>query len=389
MVRHIKKIICLAYGICLALCCLGDTDRVTINGIEWLYTVNHEGRRIVLEKAILLTSEIGVYDMSLSLELGSLFGKNMETGKYYVDEWGGAYEVWIGASAFEGNEYLRSVEIDPCISSEVSLTICEKAFKDCVYLEYIDTCYGGHGERDVPIKIKSIQKSAFENVGTLNGWGRTYFCDKKTFCISTITNVGEKAFYNSCAQLPSRMLSNSLEYVGDYAFASPNVEWCNEDNDKDIWSGYVVVPKNTQFGEYAFQGNRIYGNVLCEASIMPATIFSQCYFGFESLIIPEGVIEICANAFSSVRGAYDGDYVTLVLPKTLKKIGASAFSGGWGTYNCGMKGEGHDKHPYHFYSTLDGELIIPEGVEEMGVGAFSCHPLLDKVAILGSITSRL
>jgi hypothetical protein len=76
-----------------------------------------------------------------------------------------------------------------------------------------------------------------------------------------------------------------------------------------------------------------------------------------------------------------------VLPQTLQKIGNYAFAGDWGTFNCTMNGDGHDKHPYHYYSTLRGELIIPEGVKEIGIGAFAYNPYLERIVIAGRITS--
>ena len=393
-VDMMKRFCCLLCGIWFTLFCEGEmseTDRITIGGIEWLYTVDFEARRVVLEKAILLTSETGVYEMTLALDGtgASLFGKNLMTGKYYVDEWGGKYDVWIGASAFEGNEYLKSIEIVPCKYDEISLTICENAFKDCIYLERIDTFYEGHDDRDIPIRIKSIGASAFENVGSGNGWGQSYFCDTNTFDVTTITNVGQKAFYNAAATLPSSMLSDALQYVGDYAFAtdysqsSQQVSWSIGGN---TGLGIVTVPKNAKMGSNVFTGNLIYGNVILTSTYVPSGCFSQSTFGFNPLLITEGVVEIGNNAFNGVRGI-DSGCKTLVLPQTLQKIGDYAFAGDWGTFNCGMKGEGHDKHPYHYYSTLRGELIIPEGVKEIGIGAFAYNPYLERIVIAGRITS--
>ena len=118
-VNMLKRIGCLVCGICLAFSSLAEmseTRRVTVNGIEWLYTINEtdkDVKSIVLEKAILLTAD--QYDMTINV---ADFVYAVAPSYFYYDKdaWneylGCNWIVKIGASAFEGNEYLTKLTIE-------------------------------------------------------------------------------------------------------------------------------------------------------------------------------------------------------------------------------------------------------------------------------------
>lgn len=102
--------------------------------------------------------------------------------------------------------------------------------------------------------------------------------------------------------------------------------------------------------------------------------FSYCHNLSGSLIIPEGVIEIGHAAFHDCPSLTG----TLSLPSTLKKIGSvSGYIAYWdgAFYGCGFT----------------CELILPEGLEEIGMGTFgSCTGLYgelhlpDNLELIGS-----
>lgn len=96
-----------------------------------------------------------------------------------------------------------------------------------------------------------------------------------------------------------------------------------------------------------------------ELKIINDEAFCQCYNLSGSLIIPEGVTEIGVGAFRDCKNLTG----TLSLPSTLKRIGkALAYDPYWsGTfYGCGFV----------------CELKLPDGLEEIGMGAFNaCHGL--------------
>ena len=103
----LKKIGMMVASICLALSCTG----VTVNGIEWLCTINETDKNvksIVLEKAILLTAD--QYQMTINvadiIDAIAPYTKD-ERNEYFGCDW----IVKIGASAFEGNEYLTKITI--------------------------------------------------------------------------------------------------------------------------------------------------------------------------------------------------------------------------------------------------------------------------------------
>ena len=94
---------------------MSETRRVTVNGIEWLYTISEADKAlksIVLEKAILLTSD--QYEMTINVAdivwavAPSYIYYDEDTRKEYL---GCDWIVKIGASAFEGNEYLTKMTI--------------------------------------------------------------------------------------------------------------------------------------------------------------------------------------------------------------------------------------------------------------------------------------
>ena len=117
----LKKIVCLVCGFGFAYLSMAEqyTYRTTVDGIEYLLTANPEEKWFCLEKAITLTAD--QYDMVINLD------RLRPSWEYeYTD-------ARIGASAFENNEYITSIAIE---ANSQKLTICEKAFKNCVNLRY-------------------------------------------------------------------------------------------------------------------------------------------------------------------------------------------------------------------------------------------------------------
>lgn len=254
--------------------------------------------------------------------------------------------------------------------------------------------------------VRSIGAKAFSGCRNLNG---------DLTLPDSVQIVGDRAF-SGCTGLNGTLtLGSSLQTIGAGAF-----HYCP-------FSGDLVIPDNvTSIGDSAFyisdylrpetQGTLTLGKNL---RTIGKAAFSGCAFT-GSLTIPEGVTEIANGTFSSSRsnGMFTG---TLTLPSTLKTIGASAFSytdfsgellipdgvtsiganafkecdgfggllplpdsvktvGEWAFYLCkgftGLKLSAGltkiEKLSFAHMYGLRTEVVIPEGVTEIGESAFSC-----------------
>ncbi len=227
-----------------------------------------------------------------------------------------------------------------------------------------------------------------------------------------VRSIGERAF-NGCRNLNGDLtLPDSVQTIGAGAF-----QGCEK------LSGDLTIPDSVQtIGDSAFEfctglnGTLTLGKNL---RTIGKKAFSGCAFT-GSLTIPEGITEIAIGTFSSSRsnGMFTG---TLTLPSTLKTIGASAFSytdfsgellipdgvtsiganafkecdgfggllslpdsvktvGEWAFYLCkgftGLKLSAGltkiEKLSFAHMYGLRTEVVIPEGVTEIGESAFQC-----------------
>ena len=228
-----------------------------------------------------------------------------------------------------------------------------------------------------------------------------------------VRSIGERAF-NGCRNLNGDLtLPDSVQTIGAGAF-----QGCEK------LSGDLTIPDSVQtIGDSAFEfctglnGTLTLGKNL---RTIGKKAFSGCAFT-GSLTIPEGITEIAIGTFSSLyqsSGMFTGK---LTLPSTLKTIGASAFSytdfsgellipdgvtsiganafkecdgfggllslpdsvktvGEWAFYQCegftGLKLPAGltkiEKLSFAFMAGLKTEVAIPEGVTEIGEGAFEC-----------------
>lgn len=114
-----------------------------------------------------------------------------------------------------------------------------------------------------------------------------------------------------------------------------------------------------------------------------------------SIIIPEGVEYVSNNAFSSMY-----TLETVVFPSTMKRISGYAFDGCTGLKNvyvadlaawCGVNFSGSYPFKYGAELYVNGkmvrDLVIPDGVTQIGVGAFAHFDGIRSVTIPDSVTS--
>ena len=132
-----------------------------------------------------------------------------------------------------------------------------------------------------------------------------------------------------------------------------------EDGNFSEITGTLTIPEGiVRVGDGVFSGCSFTGDLALPSTLRQIGIraFAQCG-GFEGLSLPEGLTRIERAAFANTR--FTG---ALVLPASLREIGDEVFSYTWPEYDW----ETGDYKP-----SFTGKLLIPEGVERVGAGAFS------------------
>ena len=104
--------------------------------------------------------------------------------------------------------------------------------------------------------------------------------------------------------------------------------------------------------------------------------------GVADVIIPNGVIEIGASAFSSCRGLK-----SITIPNSVNKIGNGAF---WHCDNLesvhNLDGVTEVGDEAFYYCRNLKEIILPNSIELIGNGAFKCCESLEEVILPNSLT---
>lgn len=197
----------------------------------------------------------------------------------------------IEGGAFYGCKALQTISGGALIQF-----IGENAFMNCENLE----------ELNISPNLTEIQGHAFDGCKTLKRVSPS--AEQKGVSLPHVKYIGERAF-NVCKAIPSFSLGDSLETVGDYAFASTSVtsmyfpDTVNKIGINPMWQNYAILsvhlPKS-----------------LTE---IPQGMFAQAT-RIQTLTIPQGVRSIGTQAFHG-----NVALAALKLPDGLERIGANAF----------------------------------------------------------------
>ena len=197
----------------------------------------------------------------------------------------------IEGGAFYGCKALQTISGGALIQF-----IGENAFMNCENLE----------ELNISPNLTEIQGHAFDGCKTLKRVSPS--AEQKGVSLPHVKYIGERAF-NVCKAIPSFSLGDSLETVGDYAFASTSVtsmyfpDTVKQIGINPMWMNYAILsvhlPKS-----------------LTE---IPQGMFAQAA-RIQTLTIPQGVRGIGTQAFHG-----NVALAALKLPDGLERIGANAF----------------------------------------------------------------
>lgn len=197
----------------------------------------------------------------------------------------------IESSAFCGCKALQTINGGALIQS-----IGEHAFTSCENIEEIN----------ISPNLTEISDYAFDGCKKLKRVSPS--AEQKGVSLPHVKYIGERAF-NVCKVIPSFSLGDSLETVGDYAFASTSVtsmyfpDTVKQIGINPMWMNYAILsvhlPKS-----------------LTE---IPQGMFAQAA-RIQTLTIPQGVRSIGTQAFHG-----NVALAALKLPDGLERIGANAF----------------------------------------------------------------
>ncbi len=250
---------------------------------------------------------------------------------------GGLREVF--GSAFEGCEHLLAIDLSDVEHIEAS------AFEGCRFLQNTGST----------AKLKKLGSSAFESCGMLGG----------TLSLAGVDSIPERAFAG-CPMLEEVQLSDGLKYIGPDAFNG-----CSQLSSVNLPAGLKSISATAFVGTPWLKtlpvdnGIRYFGTLALaydrDSGVADA---KGAKLGFR-----EGTTDIADRFAATIQYYYSGSSTgyfycgenveDISLPASLRRIGDYAF----GSDVSGKR-------------TAVQNVVLPDGLVEIGIGAFSYTPIL-------------
>ena len=270
----------------------------TISG-DWAYSLNESGQAVV-------TRYLGS-DREVEL-------------KWKLDD---HMVVEIGEEAFAGNRAIHSVKLP------VSLKIIRmNAFKDCAALEKIT----------LPSRLETIEDGAFMGCTSL----------KELEIPESVAEIGEDCFEPTTV-LTGNANSIASSYANAMGMGYAKKEEAVLHQHPDAEQNYQYRIQNGGVVITSYIGKEYSVEIPAEIAGYPVRVIGSNAFSsrydVESVILPEGLIEIEKTAFRFCTGL-----MSVQLPSTLQTIGEYAF--------------------FHCENLV--EIVIPDGMTALGSRAFQC-----------------
>jgi len=260
----------------------------------------------------------------------------------------------IGNFTFEGCTSLVNVSLNENITS-----VGDYAFAGCenlVNADFIENfVYFGWNAFEGCKSL--VQVTLNDNLREIPGYA---FADCESLSMvempSNVMSIGDRAFYNT--DIISMYISAKVDRFGNEVFANCSnlIGIVVDENNPVLYAGedgilYDIYGNLLAYPNKANNVTELTGDIVANLT-MPNVFYGNNTI--ESIVIPEGVTEICDYAFAGMTALK-----SVTFPITIQSIGAYAFAG------C----------------TALEEINIPDVVTYIGAGAFAGDTMLSKVTL--------
>lgn len=219
-----------------------------------------------------------------------------------------------------------------------------EAFKDCSNLVSVS----------IPNSVTRIESSAFSGCSAL----------KSLDIPNSVTHIENFAF-SDCSALKSLDIPNSVTSMGQCVFDGCDSLEYEIENDVKYLSNWAVG---------VVKGKTSY--TIRQGTVGLYETFEDAH-DVEDVFLPEGLISIGSNAFSSCH-----TLITITIPQSVTNIGLSAFSGCSNLQSITLPDalESIDNWAFSSCNALKS-VVIPKGVREISSSAFQDCPNLTSIVV--------
>ena len=360
-----KKLIAMCLSACMMLACFVSCDKndqpseTTTSQTEDTHEKNYFDENGILKSCVGQANANGVYTVPENI---TMIGEGAFAGDTAIREViiGENVKI-IGSGAFQGCSSLETVTL-----SEGLEIIGSYAFTGCTSLTDIT----------LPSTLKELEEYTFRSCTSL-----------ETIDLSHITSIGDSAFLY-CNALETVTLSENLETIAPWAFAQ-----CTSLENINLGK----LTKLKEISDYTFTGCSMLRSVTIPEGVTRIGIlaFHECT-RLADISVPSTVESIDHAAFNYTPWYQEstddylivGDGVLIrctvhptridLSDKNIKAIGGTVF------WNAELSGESAE-YGYKYASSLEN-IVIPEGVREIGTSAFSGCYALKTVTLPSTLT---